>query len=488
MVDQLKKRKRRGGASKQTLTAVLSDGQTLEYLPDLIGEGGMKDVYFTEDKTSVVCFFKDHAAGQDPQRISRLEAILGRYNPGLDPRTGSYWRELFCWPTAIVVQPRLGIVTPAYPSNYYFATGPFQGKEKEGRWFSSAKLRKMLPDAERGTWLNYLSLCIRMARAVRRLHQAGLAHSDLSPKNVLVDPSIGSAVVIDIDSLVVPQLYPPDVMGTPGYIAPEVLSTATYPLDDPRRISPSASTDQHALAVLIYEYLLYRHPLRGKKVNSRVSSEEDEFLSMGAKALFVEHPTDRSNPSTGDMSVLCSALGPDLHKLFMRAFVDGLHAPNLRPAAIEWERGLIKTWQMIHPCQNPACTHRWFVFDESNPKCPFCNTRLRGTIPVLKLRKESRPGQWTQDATLVLYNNASLFKWHVFDNVFPGEAADRAPQAYCVFHEGQWLLVNQQLDSLTSPGGNRVPHGQAVLLREGAQIRLAQEGHGRIAEVHMVSV
>ena len=111
----------------------------------------------------------------------------------------------------------------------------------------------MLPDDERGTWINYFKLCILMTRAVRRLHAAGLAHSDLSCRNILVDPSNGQSVVIDIDSLVVPRLFPPDVAGTPGYIAPEVLSTIQLDLRDPNRILPSTGTDQHALPVLIYE-------------------------------------------------------------------------------------------------------------------------------------------------------------------------------------------------------------------------------------------
>lgn len=36
------------------------------------------------------------------------------------------------------------------------------------------------------------------------MHAAGLAHSDLSYKNVLIDPVTGSACVIDVDGLVVP--------------------------------------------------------------------------------------------------------------------------------------------------------------------------------------------------------------------------------------------------------------------------------------------
>ena len=53
--------------------------------------------------------------------------------------------------------------------------------------------------------------------------------------------------------------------------------------------------DLHAFAVLIYMYLLYRHPSRGGKVHDVNDEQRDESLTMGEKALFVEHPSDKSN-------------------------------------------------------------------------------------------------------------------------------------------------------------------------------------------------
>ncbi|MDQ3745003.1 MAG: serine/threonine protein kinase [Acidobacteriota bacterium] len=478
--------------------ATLKDGRTLDF--NIVSDppaGGMKKTYFSPDRSYVVQFYHDQAVGNDPQRLSRLEAILTRYNPtvpesqggarGTNEVSAEYFKKLFCWPTGIVMKPEVGIVAPTYPPNYFFGSGPWKGKEKNGKWFSSPKLRKHLPAEERGPWINYFRLCILMARAVRRLHQAGLAHSDLSSNNILVDPKDGLSVVIDIDSLVVPGLYPPDVAGTPGYIAPEVLGTLHLPLLDPNRNHPSARTDQYALAVLIYEYLLYRHPLRGPKVNS-LDPTEDEHLSMGSKAIFIENPTDTSNRPS-DLQIPCSALGPHLNDLFQRTFVAGLHAPNNRPGAIEWERALVKTWDMLYPCPNAGCSHGWFVlYDSKNVRCPFCGTRPQGTIPLLTLRTERRSGQWMPDGQFVIYNGARIFEWHAFSGKFPGEEADRTPQAYCVFHQGQWLMINQKLASLTSPGGNRVPPEQAVALTDGAQFRLSQEPNGKIAEVQLIQL
>lgn len=466
------------------LIATLESGQTIEYLPEIIGEGGMKVVHFTPDRSCVVCFFKDKSTANDPQRRHRLQAIVGKYNPTSDPNTGNYWQKLFCWPTDIVVAPELGVVAPTYAANFFFASGPFQGKEKQGNWFTSPKLRKMLPEAERGTWLQYLQICIRVARALRRMHNAGLAHSDLSNKNVLVDPTTGGAVIIDIDSLVVPQLYPPDVLGTPGYIAPEVLGTQNLELEDERRVLPSRRTDQHALAVLIYEYLLGRHPLRGPKVNSISSPEEDERLSMGPKALWIEDKDTSNRP--GGVWLSHEILGPYLAPLMELAFTVGLHAPDERPGADEWERALVRTTDLLLPCANAACAQKWFVLTGTSPRCPFCGEKVRGSVPLLNFYRAGRPGQFvTEKHRLAIWHHQRLYRWHIFDNAFAGENADRTPLGYFALQNGVWWLVNQSGETMFAPAP--IPSGEGLELKDGVQLQLSRAAHGRLAVVQMIS-
>lgn len=472
----------------RTLTATLDNGQTIEYLPEIIGEGGMKVVHFTPDRKSVVCFFKDAETGADPNRRARLQKIVGAYNPTNDPVTGSYWKRLYCWPTGVVVKPAIGVVAPTYAANFFFGSGPFKGKEKQASWFTSPKLRRLIPDNERGDWLKYLHISVRLARAVRRMHNAGLAHSDLSNRNVLVDPQTGEAVIIDIDSLVVPQLYPPDVLGTPGYIAPEVLATQDLELNDPKRNLPSRLTDQYALAVLIYEYLLNRHPLRGKKVNSTVSAEEDERLSMGAKAVWIENPKDNSNPPANPdaLKTPVRVLGPYLAPLFERAFVDGLHAPNARPGANEWESALVKTSDLVLPCENPNCSHKWFIFN-GDKRCPWCGTPVSRPVASLHFYREGRAGQFVADRhQLVVFHHQRLYKWHVFDNAYPGETADRTPQAYFSWYQNEWWLTNQMNESMFVLNGPTLQSNSATPLKNGMQIQLSRAPHGRLAFVQIV--
>jgi hypothetical protein len=480
--------------------ATLKSGGTIDYLPEAIGSGAMKEVFFTPDRSSVVCFYHDPKAANDVPRMQRLDRILTKNNPTVPKDKGgaaateaeaAYFRGLFCWPTAVVTKPRLGIVAPAYPKHFFFQTGPdfIKGKEKNGMRFigprNRALLEKFAPQ-EMGDFRNFFALCVLMARAVARLHNAGLAHSDLSPNNVLVDPTRGACIVIDVDSLVVEGLFPPDVIGTKGYIAPEVLSTVQLPINDPQRKHPNARTDLHALAVLLYQYLLRRHPLDGKRIPNAKTAEEQELLSYGKEALFSENPSDPSNRPEERNFVACEALGPMLRDLFHRAFVKGLHAPNDRPSGLEWVRGLVKTWDLLHPCANQKCGHRWFVLgDPKAVKCPYCGTKPRGPLVLLKLLTQ-RGSQSLPDGQIAVYHNLSMFKWHAFSDVWPGPDADRTPQAYFALHQGQWLLINQHLASLTTPAGNPVPPGQAVVLRPGETIRLSQEPTGRLAAVEAV--
>lgn len=485
------------------------DGRPLELVDEIIGAGGMKDVYCSPDKSYVAGFYREK---QDAQAKERLLMITGRYREALfEQEGGDYWRNLFCWPTGVVeVEGRLGVVAPAYQRHFFFEFGSnnndflgIRGKEKEGKWFASANNQnRFLDPRERGDWLSYLRIGILIARAVRRMHAAGLAHSDLSYKNVLVDPRHGHACIIDIDGLVVPGKYPPDVVGTPDFIAPEVVMTSHLSKNDPRRKLPSIATDRHALAVLIYMYLLYRHPLRGDKVHDP-DSQIDETLSMGAKALFIEHSDDTSNrinvdhvkpselPWRDTAKIPYSVTGPYLTPLFQRAFIDGLRDPQQRPTADEWEHALVKTVDLMQPCQNTACAQGWYVFDNSSaPRCPFCATSHRGKLPVLNFYSLRQDGQFMPDNhRLMVYANQSLFPWHIKRNLFPNERltpAQRKRVGYFVWHDDAWWLVNENLPDLTDLVDDSpcpIPIGSAVSIKDGGRVQLSREDGGRLVVI-----
>ncbi|MCG8476761.1 MAG: hypothetical protein MI784_14945 [Cytophagales bacterium] len=488
--------------------------EAVEYVDELIGQGAMKDVYFSPDKSYVVGFFRKKLdnASQD-----RLLNIATTYKEKIFNQTnGSYWKSIFCWPYDIVEKDGLwGVVTPVFSKHFFFEFGSanndmlgIKGKEKDGKWFASASNQnRFLDKREKGDLLSYLRICLLISRGVRRLHAAGLAHSDLSYKNILIDPAGKNACIIDIDGLVVPGKYPPDVMGTPDFIAPEVMKTKHLSVTDKSRALPSIYTDRHALSVLIYMYLFFRHPLRGGKIHHE-DPGKDEEMTMGSHALFIEHPEDKSNrpdlnqikpsflPYADTQHLPYTVAGPYLKALFDRAFLEGLHEPHKRPTADEWEQALIKTVDLLQPCKNAACNHGWFVFDNKvKPKCPYCKTSYTEALPVLNFYSSRDGKQYSDDKyRLMVYSNQYIYRWHINRLVAPNEKlkeSDKQAVGYFSFFKGKWMLVNQAMEDLTDITDKSnylpIPKGKGIELKEGQKLLLSKESGGRVVFVQMVN-
>ncbi len=467
------------------LKAQCTDGRTIEFDGSKpIGAGGEKVVFFTSNKKEVVCFFFKGLTDRNERR-NRVEKIITKYNPTNDSTHGDYWAQHFCWPTHWIdggsfpkaffdenniMDPPLAVVAPAYRDTFFFTNKVGQKVEGNGKWFTSEKCRKIVPPDHQGTFLSYLQICTKMARAVRRMHFAGLAHSDLSNKNVLISPKHGDACIIDIDSLVVPGIAPPSVLGTPGYIAPEVLAGKT--LKDGKTALPCVETDRHALAVLIYENLFIRHPLHGPKIHSTASTEEDELLAMGAKALFSEHANDSSNHPRPAPKVPLSAVGPYLEALFRKAFEEGLHDRLKRPGADQWERELYRTFDLIHPSPNGK---EWFVLSPGMPlRCPFTGERIKKRIPFAQFYQESKQGNFAfEKHNLIIYHNKALHDWHIHRTAQPGESADRNPKGYFSFDKDRWYLTNQSGSPMQVVNGALIADGQAVEITAGLRLLLS---------------
>ena len=497
-----------------TVKSIINDN-TYQYIDN--GEpksGTAKNVFFSPDRKYVVAIFKNK---QDFNQKERLKNIVTKYYNQIRTKdAGQYYLdEIYRWPTDIIeINGNTGLIIPIYNSKFFFRKGYsdndlIKGEEKNGKWFAGSKFRNKqfplsLDKSELGKWLNYFQVCVNLSRGVKKMHQMGLSHSDLSYNNVLVDPTTGSACMIDLDGLVVPGLFPAEVIGTADFIAPEVLATKHLSKTDPLRKLPSRLTDLHSLPCLIYMYLLHRHPLKGGKVHD-LDTEKDDILSMGEKALFIEHPTDVSNRIKlnqvskwdtfwADTTKLPYTItGPYLKTLFNRAFIDGLHNPMQRPTAEEWEIALLKTTDLIQPCSNPNCEQKWYVFDNTNtPKCPFCSTKHQGTLPILDLYFQFKESVWKpENHRLMVYKDQYLFQWHVNRNLARNEKlteAQKIPVGYFTQHNKKWVFVNQTLSSMVDKTENvEVPKGSMVEITNGKQLLLSKEEGGRVVVITMAN-
>lgn len=75
-------------ANKVTLTA--TDGSTVEFYDEIKAQGGVKDVYFSVDKTYVVAFYRKAINANDKARINDIVNIH-RNRIFTSDAVGQYW-------------------------------------------------------------------------------------------------------------------------------------------------------------------------------------------------------------------------------------------------------------------------------------------------------------------------------------------------------------------------------------------------------------
>ena len=452
------------------MQVTLSDGKVLDCCDEVAHDGGEGQVYLTRDGKSVAKLYHKESA----IRRSALTTIIGRLNAVAGSNTD--WRDLLCWPEGIVVRPKLGVIMPRVPDEL-----------RTLNWFLGPKTRAHLSSAERGSWDSHILIAMRVARAVRRLHQLGLCHSDLSPNNCMADARDGRTRLIDMDGLVVPGLLPPTVQGTDGYMAPEIVDCGAR---------PSTYTDLHSLAVLIYQTLLFRHPLKGPKYNAPDPTLDDR-LSYGKEALYIENPCDTSNHPRGAF-VSSKVLGAQVTQMMNQAFTEGLHNPSRRPLAAEWEEALSRLFDRILPCMNPSCEMKFFVFAENQPmECPWCGTNWR-TLPSLAVLELHRPvsgrrGYSPDRYGVVAWPGRQLFEWHTLPGRSPGPGANHDPAAdFAYDRQGRWLLQNRSSYSFIalapSQAKREVKPGEEIILTNDLRLILGPEDTARLALVRLITL
>ncbi len=472
-------------AKPSPLHVTTADARTIECHHEAFSSGSEGRLFYTLDKKRVVKLYNRPEAWRQASLdtiIKKREAVMSGHP--------DYWSHYFCWPEALIIRPGLGMVMPRARANLR----PFAQ-------LLSPRFRKRIRDehgeAALGRWIGHVGILIKLARTVNRLHLNGLCHSDLSTNNLLVDPATGDATLIDCDGLVETgsKILLPTVLGTPDYMAPELVLAMQTRSNAPAQ--PSVNTDLHSLAVLIYQGLLFRHPLRGSAFHSS-DPDEDELLMLGKKALFIEHPTDRTNrPKTPFLS--SAILGAEMQQLFAKAFIDGLHAPQHRPLAAQWERALVRMYDQTLPCSNPACEAKSFVFVEGgSARCPWCRTEVKGPrqIPILTFYRHDgkhNSTTFTPDFRLVAWPGRTLHTWHIDVNRLPGPGVDAGALAEIQWapqrsHE-IWSLKNKGIPQIYDATGGRtpipIPSSHSVELKEGTRLYFGGGDRARVVEIHM---
>lgn len=223
---------------------------------------------------------------------------------------------------------RHGSIVPVYDA----------GRDQEGRYYiASAFIPGMtLADVIAEGPLparRAAELVATLAEALEHAHESGVVHRDVKPTNVLLD---AAGVPLIADFGLAQHRGPSDsaitevgtVMGTPGYMAPEVAAGI-------RGDVPPAS-DQYGLGVVLYELLCGRRPFQGpshvvvyQKIEEdapplrRHRADLDPALESICLRALARKPGDRF-PS-------CGAMAAELRRWLQQGAAGPIPAP--RPAS-----------------------------------------------------------------------------------------------------------------------------------------------------------
>jgi len=421
---------------------VTTESSRLECVPlEFLGGGGQGEVYRADLGGKQFALKWYLPASATAQQRASLEVLIRKGAP-----TGR-----FLWPLELASAPGIagfGYVMPL----------------REPRFHGVAELMKRRIDP------SFRALAFagfELAHSFLHLHSQGLCYRDISFGNIFLDPATGEILICDNDNVAVDGEKSGGILGTPRFMAPEVVRGDSL---------PSTQTDLFSLAVLLFYLFMVHHPLEGRRELAIHSFDLPAMTRLyGTQPLFVFDPDDRSNeavPSYHDNALVLWPIYPRfLRDLFTRAFTEGLRDPaHGRVREGEWRAAMVRLRDSVFYCGRCGAEN----FYDAGSTCWACRSQIN-------LPYRLRVGR----SIVMLNHDTQLFPHHIDEqkaNDFSHSVAEvaRHPQRPEI-----WGLRNlsERRWSFSKGGDPRpveVAPGQTVTLEGGVHINFGKlEGEVR---------
>jgi DNA-binding helix-hairpin-helix protein with protein kinase domain len=294
-----------------------------------------------------------------------------------------------------------------------------------------------------------------------QLHSKGLCYRDISFGNLFLDPDTGETLICDNDNVTVDGDPIAGVLGTPRFMAPEVVRGEAL---------PSTQTDLFSLAVLLFYLFVVHHPLEGKKEIAIHSFDLPAMTKLyGLEPVFIFDPSDRSNeavPGYHDNAVAIWPIYPKfLRDLFTKAFTQGISNPaHGRVREGEWRAAMVRLRDSIVYCRECGAEN---FYDREAVRSGICwSCQKRFPIPF-----RIRVGRHI----VVLNHDTRLFPHHVdeqrpYDFSAPVAEVNQHPE-----QPGRWGLRNLSnqswfLQPAADPSPTEVAPNRTAAIANGARI------------------
>ncbi|HUB66368.1 MAG TPA: hypothetical protein VL981_02645 [Candidatus Methylacidiphilales bacterium] len=408
-------------------------------LGEMIGSGGQGQVYRVSmhgQNYALKWYFSQHATTEQRAAIERL-VHKGAPN------------DRFLWPMDVAL-------CQGVPSFGYLM------RLRDSRFRGMADLMNRAVDP---TFRTLTTAALELADSFLQLHSRGLCYSDISFGNIFLDPGTGEISICDNDNVAVEGESVSGVLGTPRFMAPEVVRDET---------TPNINTDLYSLSVILFYMLMVHHPLEGRhEIGFNCLDLEAMKRLYGTDALFIFDPQNQSNrpvPGLHDNALTFWNFYPGyLCDIFTRAFTDGLRDPGARVRESEWRTVLTRMRDQIFYCNH--CGAENFLADEGDlpgpapeQECWACHKIMS---PPLRLRLGHH--------VVILNQNTVLYPHHIDANRrndYSQAVAEMAPHPKRPDVWGLKNISTQTWVSYPSVGQPMdVPPGRSVSLVSGLRLR-----------------
>ncbi|MGI6501681.1 MAG: protein kinase domain-containing protein [Anaerostipes sp.] len=287
-------------------TILASESGNKYTVVSLLGAGGQGEVYDVECGKShyaLKWYFKGSATARQKQM---LETIIAKGTPD----------ATFLWPMELITPAQnelFGYIMPLRPKNY--------------KSIVDLMKKKVNP--------SFYVLCrtaFNLTKGYQKLHGMGAKYQDISFGNLFFNPDNGDVLICDNDNVSFDNKKLGGVLGTPGFMAPEIVRGEK---------KPSRDTDRYSLSVLLFYLFMVNHPLEGKiEASIKCMDMLARVKLYGTDPVFIFDPDNKTNrPVKGihDNANIYWPLYPEkLRQMFAKAFTVGLTQPNKRVTEPEW--------------------------------------------------------------------------------------------------------------------------------------------------------
>lgn len=426
-----------------------SSGMLCE-VEQFLGGGGQGEVYRANLGGKIVALKWYFPAQATPEQRAALETLIKKGPPS----------DKFLWPmelTSAEGMPGFGYIMPLRESRY--------------KGIVDLMKRRIEP-----TFRALAMAGLDLSHSFLQLHAKGLCYRDISFGNVFFDPNTGDVLICDNDNVTVDGEAESGVLGTPRFMAPEVVRGEAL---------PSTQTDLFSLAVLLFYMLIVHHPLEGKKELTIHCLDLPGMNKLyGTEPVFIFDPMDDSNrpaPGYHDNPLAFWHIYPQfLRNLFTKAFTDGIRDPkNGRVRESEWRAAMVRLRDSIVYCAYCAMENFYDAdaLKASGGKpgsCWSCKKELR-LPPRIRIGRN----------IVMLNHDTRLFLHHVDDQKMydfskPVAEVTQHPKDPSIW--GLQNLSDEKWVSTTADGTVKdVEPGRSVTLAVGTNINFGKtEGEIRI--------